>query len=403
MKRLSFVLASLLIFPFVASARMLPDTGQTKCYDNTQEITCPNPGEPFYGQDANYAPCNTHSYTKLDSSSNALPDEATEWAMVRDNVIGLIWEVKTDDGTIHDKDNTYTWYELQNEFIDILNAQGFGGYADWRLPNPKELTTIADSNIPWPGPAISTAYFPNTVFDYYWSSTTHCFDYPLRASRVGFSDGGLYGYLKTSSGVVRAVHGGQATNNFVDDGNGTVTDTDTGLIWQKETAPGIYSWEQALEYCESLSLAGYDDWRLPNRNELQSIVDYSQCTPCIDTAFFLNTVSSPYWTSTSYANLDYYHAAWDVAFSGGEVNLSDKEDDDYVRCVREGQCVCYADCNDDQKVNLSDLVIMKQQFMWNCSEHPSCEADCNYDGSVNLADLVMMKNEFLRTDCPVCL
>lgn len=65
-------------------------------------------------------------------------------------------------------------------------------------------------------------------------------------------------------------------------------------------------------------------------------------------------------------------------------------------------CECHADCNSDQKVDLADLVLMKGQFMWNCSQHSSCEADCNYDNTVNLADLVMMKAEFNRTGCPVC-
>jgi len=87
-------------------ASPIPDTEQTKCYNNTSEITCPNPGEPFYGQDAQYI-TNPQSYTKLDANGNDLPDEATEWVMVRDNVTGLIWESKTDDNSIHDKDNTY--------------------------------------------------------------------------------------------------------------------------------------------------------------------------------------------------------------------------------------------------------------------------------------------------------
>ena len=65
-------------------------------------------------------------------------------------------------------------------------------------------------------------------------------------------------------------------------------------------------------------------------------------------------------------------------------------------------CECHADNNDDQVVNLSDLVIMKQQFTWICSEHASCEADCNYDNKVDLSDLVTMKSEFSKTGCPVC-
>jgi hypothetical protein len=65
-------------------------------------------------------------------------------------------------------------------------------------------------------------------------------------------------------------------------------------------------------------------------------------------------------------------------------------------------CECHADCDSDGKIQLTDLVIMKQQFTWICSEHLSCETDCNYSGKVDLADLVIMKYEFMRTDCPVC-
>ena len=105
----STILMILLITPIMFDsvlASPIPDTEQTKCYNNTSEITCPNPGEPFYGQDAQYI-TNPQSYTKLDANGNDLPDEATEWVMVRDNVTGLIWESKTDDNSIHDKDNTY--------------------------------------------------------------------------------------------------------------------------------------------------------------------------------------------------------------------------------------------------------------------------------------------------------
>lgn len=66
-----------------------PDTGQTIYYDSSGEITCPQPGEPFYGQDANYT-INPPSYTNLDANGNALANTATSWAMVRDNVTKLI-------------------------------------------------------------------------------------------------------------------------------------------------------------------------------------------------------------------------------------------------------------------------------------------------------------------------
>lgn len=65
-------------------------------------------------------------------------------------------------------------------------------------------------------------------------------------------------------------------------------------------------------------------------------------------------------------------------------------------------CECHADCNSDQKVNLADLVVMKQEyFRADCATNP-CSADCNWDDQVDLADLIMMKQEYLRADCPTC-
>ncbi|MDM8518258.1 hypothetical protein QUF76_18840 [Desulfobacterales bacterium HSG16] len=95
-----FISLSVLAWP-------IPDTGQTKCYNDTIEIPCPSSGEDFYGQDGNYN-INPPSYTKLDANGNDLSDTASDWVMVRDNVTGLIWEVKTHDGSVHDKDKTYT-------------------------------------------------------------------------------------------------------------------------------------------------------------------------------------------------------------------------------------------------------------------------------------------------------
>lgn len=81
-----------LLTPVIVFAYSVPDTGQTQSYTAT------------FGEDSDYT-CNPHSYTKLDAEGNALPDAAASWSMIKDNVTGLIWENKTDDGSIHDKDN----------------------------------------------------------------------------------------------------------------------------------------------------------------------------------------------------------------------------------------------------------------------------------------------------------
>ena len=85
---------ALLLFAAVSWAAPVPDTGQTQCYDVVGSvITCPSPGQSLYGQDASCG-INPMSYTKLDGSGNTLPDTASSWVIVKDNVTELIWEVK---------------------------------------------------------------------------------------------------------------------------------------------------------------------------------------------------------------------------------------------------------------------------------------------------------------------
>lgn len=357
----TWVLIGLLLIPAInVHAWPIPDTGQTKCYNNTAEIPCPAPGEAFYGQDGNYS-INLPSYTKLDATGNALPDDTAAWVMVRDNVTGLIWVNKTSDWSIHDGRKTFTWCDTNpatnagfqgtcgtgmgteatdtEAYIKALNDAKFGGFSDWRMPTPKELTTIADLSRYSPG--INTAWFPNTLSSYSWSSSTHAdSSYYGSAWCVSFGNGGNVDFgHKTNTFAVRAVRGGQsgALDHLMINGDGTVTDTSTGLMWQQETMSGK-NWQAALAYAEGLSLAGYDDWRLPTKTELQTIVDYSRYNPAIDTSFFPGTLSSYYWSSSTPAPNDGY--AWCVHFSTGSVggigsvHSSNKTNAHAVRAVR---------------------------------------------------------------------
>ena len=107
-----------------------------------------------------------------------------------------------------------------------------------------------------------------------------------------------------------------------------VTDTATGLIWQKTYVSGK-KWQQALDYCENLTYAGYDDWRLPDKNELASLVNYAKYFPASD---FPDMPKESFWSSsTSVLNHEY---AWRVDFSHGSVFINNKSDTYYVRCVR---------------------------------------------------------------------
>ncbi len=117
--------------------------------------------------------------------------------------------------------------------------------------------------------------------------------------------------------------------------NGTVTDNDTGLIWQQQDGSSQgRNWEGAIAYCEGLSLANQTDWRLPNIKELESITDDSRAYPAID-PIFTGAFVSDYWSSTTYASYSDY--AWRVDFSYGGVYGSPKYYGLYVRCVRGGQ------------------------------------------------------------------
>jgi len=119
---------------------------------------------------------------------------------------------------------------------------------------------------------------------------------------------------------------------FVNNGNGTVTDTTTGLMWQQADDGIARTWEQALAHCEGSTLANQTDWRLPNTRELKSIVDDSRFDPAIDPVFSCR--SYVYWSGTTVAYGPHY--AWGVDFYYGDGGWGNKDDTGYVRCVRGG-------------------------------------------------------------------
>jgi len=313
----------------------LPETGQSRCYNEETEILCPGPGTPFFGQDAQYR-TGRRSFTKLDAGGSDLPDTAASWAMVRDNVTGLVWEVKTDDNTIHDVDNEYPDPEDRITFISALNTAAFGGFTDWRLPSQKELSYLLDRGRS--DPSVDMCYFP-LVFLYYYSSDADLSGSDdLEAYYVQFDTGYEYNFSK-AGGSAMAVRGdGSADINiFADTGNGTIVDNQTGLVWQKHVPEQRMDWKTSLAYCEGLDLAGHSDWRLPNLYELQSIADYGTYGPGINTDYFPLTASAYFKTSTT---IDSDPArAWIVDFNFGYVDFyfeSAKTKSHYVRCVRSG-------------------------------------------------------------------
>lgn len=341
-----------------------PDTGQTKCYNDTVEIPCPAEGSAFYGQDAQYAGL-ARSYKDLGSG------------MIQDNVTGLVWEQKTNFDAVanyadpHDADNQYTWCDPDpntnggdqgacgdhdtKDFIDQLNNDYFGGYNDWRMPTIKELASLVDWGR-W-RPAIDPVFAATTNVGYQYFSSTTTAGWAGAAYNISFAYGGIDGNNTTGTTktidryyYARAVRGGQSPsliNRFVDNNDGTVSDIVTGLMWQQATA-GPMNWQAALAYAEGLGFAGHNDWRLPTVNELISMMDYSR-SPNIDVSFFPDTkcdYDDHYWSSTT--NLlhegwvEHDNYAWQVNYYYSNTQSHvDKpvSNSNYVRCVRGTQSV----------------------------------------------------------------
>ncbi len=161
-------------------------------------------------------------FTKLDGNGDDLPANAASWSCVRDNVTGLVWEVKTADGGLHDKDNSYTWYNTDSgnnnggvgfdnggvntqAFVASVNAAGWCGANDWRLPNRQELSSVTDFSRY--NPAVDMDYFPNTLSGVYWSSSPAA-NTSSSAWGVSFGNGGYGRHGKSDSYYVRLVRGG---------------------------------------------------------------------------------------------------------------------------------------------------------------------------------------------------
>ncbi len=126
-----------------------------------------------------------------------------------------------------------------------------------------------------------------------------------------------------------------------------VTDNSTALQWQDDKVGDAMKWEEAISYCEDLNLSSHEDWRLPNYNELNSIVDRTKSEPATD-SIFKNINFSYYWSSTTvmYSDYNYNSFSWafTIDFEGGYTGWgyrNDKNNDKvvslYVRCVRGGQ------------------------------------------------------------------
>ncbi|MEA1922677.1 MAG: DUF1566 domain-containing protein, partial [Pseudomonadota bacterium] len=207
-----------------AGAVKLPDSGQNLYFNNWGPIATPAHGEPFFGQDAQYY--HHRSYTKLGINGLELPDAASSWLMVRDNISGLIWEVKHNRNDAenfdnpNDADNRYTWYDSNpdtngdkpgsprettdtEDFIKALNLSFYGGFNNWRLPTISELSGLINRGLN--SPAIDLEFFDPTKPSPYWSATPYSYSDENRAWHIYFGYGYVGSGLTSAKCYVRAV------------------------------------------------------------------------------------------------------------------------------------------------------------------------------------------------------
>lgn len=216
---------------------VLNDTGITWAGDNPSgnNVDCnsniASPQDCHTGRDATHNDDSDglagFSFTKLDTSGIPLVDQSVDygtepWACIRDNVTGLVWEVKTIDNGEHDKDNTYQWggtsalgrdhpnsqgeyYDDWNGLINDSNNSVLCGFNNWRVPNVAELSSIVNKGIV--NPSIDFNYFPNTAADWYWTASPNAGSSSF-AWRVSFNLGFDGGSTRNTASRVRLVHSG---------------------------------------------------------------------------------------------------------------------------------------------------------------------------------------------------
>jgi len=298
------------------------DTGQNRCYDSWEEIRYPDAGASYFGQDAQYSG-NQPSYRNNRDGT------------VTDLNTGLIWQA--DPGA----KKTYA------KAVAGAARCRTGGYRDWRLPTIKELYSLIlfsgtdpdprSSSAAGQTPFIDTRYFTfqygkasdgGRIIDSQWATSTLYVSKVMNGQQamfgVNFADGRIKGYPTDSMPgrgakkyYVVYVRGNRryGKNDFVDNGNGTVTDRATSLTWMKTDSGNGMDWPSALQYAEDMDYAGYTDWRLPNAKELQSLVDYTRSpdttgSAAISPIFACTRIRNEagqsdyghYWTSTTHVS-----------------------------------------------------------------------------------------------------
>lgn len=169
-------------------------------------------------------------YLKRDKSGNLVSNNTKQWHCIEDTHNGLVWEVKSSDGGMRDKNNSYSWFQPENEaspgqehpgstdkgrcsgntdcdtysYIQAINEQKFCGYSDWRLPTKNEILSIVSLEKNTSAVTINSHYFPEALPSWYWTSLSNKND-PQYAWYVLFRNGITLNDLKENPKHIRLV------------------------------------------------------------------------------------------------------------------------------------------------------------------------------------------------------
>ncbi len=255
-------------------------------------------------------PGHPHSYT-VDAAAKT----------VLDNVTGLLWQREPAPNLLG-----------RSEAVSYCDTLTWGGRSDWRLPTRMELFSLVDYG--QSDPAIDSAAFPSSPSDEFWAASARPDD---NTWFVSFRDGTAFVFGAGAS-YVRCVAEGTpqraipASGHFFETTDDTVMDHATGLEWQRGSSPSAQSQVDSISYCDSLSLSGKTDWRLPTVVELSSLMPARKDEqPLIDLTVFPDTQTSAYWSASPVAASS---LGWYVSFDAGYTNTVPVGDSGWARCVR---------------------------------------------------------------------
>lgn len=302
-------------------------TGQTRCYDREGgEIACEGSGQDGELQRGDPWP-----------QPRFLVKGDPDGQLVQDNLTGLLW---SRDANL--AEFPLDWQEAL-DFVQRMNMESAMGRSDWRLPDRRELRSLLSHQTL--NPALPKGHpFRNVILNWYWTSTTaaasaaYAWYVHMEGARCFYGNKQQYFLMWPVCGEGNGIL--PATGASTGEGRGTpwpyprfeaegdtVTDRLTGLIWRRAASlsGGTLAWEQALAAASGLNRGGAgsgEGWRLPNINELESLVDLGRYGPALPKGHPFEELQEGYWSSTTSAFEPDW--AWALYLTKGAVGIGQK-------------------------------------------------------------------------------